>query len=148
MYFKIMLILHILGATVWAGGHIVLATLILPEVLRKKDPRLLLSFEEKYERIGMPALLIQIITGLWMAYYYLPDPGGWFTLQTSLSVHIVIKLSLLLATVLLAVDARFRVIPRLSRENLTDMAWHIIGVTILAVVFVISGVSLRTGGLF
>ena len=148
MYFKIMLIVHILGATVWAGGHIVLATLILPEVLRKKDARLLLSFEEKYERIGMPALLIQIITGLWMAYYYLPDPRGWFTLQTSLSVHIVIKLSLLLATVLLAVDARFRVVPRLSRENLTDMAWHIIGVTILAVVFVITGVSLRTGGLF
>ncbi len=143
-----MLIVHILGATVWAGGHIVLATLILPEVLRKKDARLLLSFEEKYERIGMPALLIQIITGLWMAYYYLPDPRGWFTLQTSLSVHIVIKLSLLLATVLLAVDARFRVVPRLSRENLTDMAWHIIGVTILAVVFVITGVSLRTGGLF
>ncbi len=148
MYFKTMLILHILAATIWTGGHIVLATLILPEVLRKKDPRLLLSFEEKYERIGIPALLIQIITGLWMAYYYLPDLGAWFTLETSMSVHIVIKLSLLLATALLAVDARFRVVPRLCRENLTDMAWHIVAVTILAIVFVITGVSLRTGGLF
>ena len=58
------LILHILAATIWAGGHLVLASAVLPRALKERDVDAILSFESKYERIGMPALLIQIATGL------------------------------------------------------------------------------------
>ena len=34
--YYIVLSLHILGATIWAGGHLVLAVTILPEALRQR----------------------------------------------------------------------------------------------------------------
>ncbi|NLJ92095.1 MAG: copper resistance protein CopD, partial [Aeromonadales bacterium] len=45
-------------------------------------------------------------------------------------------------------DARFRVIPTLSKKTLTVMAWHIIPVTLFSIVFVVVGVSFRTGWLY
>jgi len=33
--YYIALSLHILGATIWAGGHLILATTILPRALRE-----------------------------------------------------------------------------------------------------------------
>ncbi len=36
MYATILL-LHILGATIWTGGHLVLAVTILPRVLRERS---------------------------------------------------------------------------------------------------------------
>lgn len=49
---------------------------------------------------------------------------------------------------LLAASARFRVIPRLTPDTLKTLAWHIVLVTLFAVLFVAVGVSLRTGLLF
>ena len=50
-------------------------------------------------------------------------------------------------TALLAVDARLRIIPRLSESNLRALAWHIVPVTLIAVLFVITGVGFRFGWL-
>ncbi len=50
----IILLLHILGATIWTGGHIVLCFVILPGVLKENSPEQLLKFESVYEKIGMP----------------------------------------------------------------------------------------------
>ncbi|WP_211264637.1 CopD family protein [Gynuella sunshinyii] len=148
MTYGIALLLHILAATIWTGGHIVLATIILPDVLRRKTPQKLLSFEALFERIAMPALLIQVVTGIYLAYHLLPDYSQWHQLNNPVSHGIIAKLTLLLITVLLALDARFRVMPKLSEDNLGDMAWHIIAVTLLAILFVATGVSFRTGWLF
>ena len=98
--------------------------------------------------IGMPALLVQVITGFWMAMQLQPDHGQWLAFGDPVTRLIGIKLFLLLLTVLLALDARFRVIPRLHQPGkLTDMAWHIVPVTLIGIVFVATGVSLRTGWL-
>lgn len=142
--YSILLLLHILSATVWTGGHLVLALTVLPRVLREKSPAELLKFESAYEKIGLPALLIQALTGLWLAYRLVPDLGRWFLFDTLASHLIGTKLLLLALTVAFAIDARFRVIPRLSEKNLTSLAWHIIPVTILSVLFVVVGVSFRT----
>jgi len=48
-------------------------------------------------------------------------------------------------TVILAVDARLRVIPRLCAESLNDLAWHITAVTLMALAFVATGVAFRAG---
>ena len=74
----ILLLLHVLAATVWTGGHLVMALAVLPRVLKEKSPAELSRFESAYERIGIPALLLQVITGLWMAYRMVPDVGQWF----------------------------------------------------------------------
>lgn len=143
-----LLLLHILAATIWTGGHIVLATVILPRVLKEKSPENLIQFESVYEKIGMPALVIQVITGVMLAYRLLPDINEWFNLENPISHSILAKLILLSLTFIFALDARFRVIPKLSKDSLVDMAWHIIPVTVLSVLFVFVGVSFRTGWLY
>src|SRR5690606_20893780 len=51
--------LHVLGATVWAGGHLTLALTILPKALRDERAAAVSEFEQRFERIGLPALAIQ-----------------------------------------------------------------------------------------
>lgn len=146
--FTVILILHVLGATVWTGGHLVLVTAVLPRALRERDPALILDFESRYERIGIPALLIQVVTGLWLAHRLLPDVGAWFALESYVATHIALKLGLLGLTLVLAADSRLRIIPNLRAETLPALAWHVHLVTVLSVLFVMVGVGLRTGGLF
>ena len=144
----IILLLHILGATIWTGGHIVLCFVILPGVLKENSPEQLLKFESVYEKIGMPALIVQIATGLWMAHNLLPDVSQWFNMSNPLAHPIAAKLLLLALTFAFALDARFRVIPNLSVYNLRVMAWHIIPVTFFSILFVVVGVSFRSGWLY
>ncbi len=139
---KYIILLHVLAATIWVGGHLVLAMGILPAVLRNKDLDLLQSFEGRYEKIGMPALLILVISGIYMALYYLPF-GQWFDFGNHLSRHISLKLILLAVTIGLAVHARLRLIPQLSTANLGLLAVHIIAITVVAVLFVVTGLSIR-----
>ncbi|MCV6638054.1 CopD family protein [Candidatus Albibeggiatoa sp. nov. NOAA] len=146
--YGVMLFLHILGATIWTGGHIVLATAILPQVLKKKDVVFLSRFENGYEKVGLPALVIQIVTGLYLSFHLLPDFSLWFDFSHPVSRLISIKLILLFLTFALAIDARLRIIPKLSQDNLNALAWHIIPVTIISVLFVFVGVSFRTGWLY
>ena len=144
--YALMLFLHVLGATVWTGGHLVLALTWLPRVLRERSPEQLLRFEQGYERISMPALVLQIVTGLWMAYQMVPSVAQWLSPDTPVARAIALKLVLLLCTALIAAHARLRVIPRLSADTLPLMAWHVGAVTLLSVGFVAVGVSLRFGG--
>ena len=138
------LIAHLLGATIWTGGHLILF-LVLPKALKAQELAGLMAFEEQFEKIGMPALVLQIITGLWMAYRLLPDVSLWFGFDNDLSVLITAKLMLLAATVLVALHARFRVIPTLSVARLGFFSLHIVAVTLLSVSFVVVGSLFRTG---
>jgi putative copper export protein len=144
----LILLLHILAATIWTGGHLVLSFVVLPRVLRNKSPSELLQFESRYERIGIPALLIQVATGLWLAYQLVPDVGQWFSLDNPVSRPIAAKLTLLAVTMVFAADARLRIIPHLSPDNLVSLARHVIPVTAVSVLFVVIGVSFRTGWLY
>jgi hypothetical protein len=58
-----------------------------------------------------------------------------------------VKLLLLAATAALAIHARLRLIPHLTDANLTGLAWHIRGITALAIAFVVVGALIRLGGL-
>lgn len=143
--YSYILLTHILAATIWTGGHLVLALTILPRALRLRDPNILLAFEASFERTGMTALVVQIITGGWMAYTMKPDVLGWFSFADFPSRLIICKLGLLLATLMVAMDARYRVIPHLDVATLPVMARRVVLVTLLSVGFVIVGVSFRGG---
>jgi putative copper export protein len=144
-FYYILLTLHVLGATIWTGGHLVLATTVLPRALRAKRASILTDFEQGYERVGMPALAVQIVTGLWLAHRLLGSPANWFS-DAPLAHIIHIKLLCLAGTAALAIHAKTRVIPRLTDDNLPVMAWHIAGVTVFSVLFVLAGASARLGG--
>ncbi|WP_264755580.1 CopD family protein [Psychrobacter sp. FDAARGOS_221] len=139
------LIVHLLAATIWTGGHLILAFAILPKILATKDVAGLLDFEQTFEKVGMPALLLQIATGLWMSYKMLPSVGAWFSHDNDISILITTKLILLSLTLLIALHARFRVIPTLSKRSLNFFALHIFAITIIGVSFVIVGSLFRTG---
>ncbi len=140
------LLLHILAATIWTGGHLILAFTVLPRALKARDTGILVDFESGFERIGIPALITQVLTGLWMAYEIEPTLLNWFTFSGEDTNYIGLKLATLIATAVLALNARFRVIPTLRAETLPLMGWHIRAVTVLSVVFVIAGVGLNQGG--
>ena len=139
------LIAHLLGATIWTGGHLILSLIVLPKALKNQELAGLMAFEEQFEKIGMPALILQIITGLWMVYRLLPEVSLWFGFDNDLSTLITLKITLLALTVLVALHARFRVIPTLSPAILGFFALHIVAVTLLSVSFVIVGSLFRTG---
>lgn len=139
------LILHLLGATVWTGGHLILTLVVLPKALSSRNMDGLMQFEQLFERVGMPALVLQIITGLWMAYQLLPNIAAWFKLDNDFSILISLKLLLLLMTVLVALHARFYRIPRLSIHTLKGFSINIILVTLFSVAFVVVGTLFRTG---
>lgn len=143
--YPLVFFLHVLAATVWTGGHLVLAFTVLPRALRARDPEVLLAFESGFERIGMPALLVQVVSGLWLAHTLVPDVAAWFTASNPPARLIACKLALLAITVLAALDARLRIIPRLSAQTLPALAHRVYLVTLVSVLFVLVGVSFRGG---
>lgn len=145
MLHKWLVILHVLGATIWVGGHLILSVRLLPESLRKKDPDTIKAFEQKYEPIGIPSLVLQVITGVWMALHsYNSNLIGF---ANGIDTAISVKLILLLTIVLLAIHARFFILPKLSAGNLVLLAGYIIMVTLISVVLLYLGVSIRFGGI-
>ena len=60
----IRLTLHVLGATIWVGGQIVLAALMGP--LRRVAPEAVAPAARAFARVGWPAYGLLILTGFWM----------------------------------------------------------------------------------
>lgn len=148
MSYALVLALHLVSATVWIGGHIVLFGAVLLPALKHRDHRRITDFEQYFERIGIPALFLLVLTGLWLAYQQLPDLSLWFSLHSVASRTITVKLVLLAATVVLALHARLKIIPKLSAESLGNLALHITLVTLIAVLFALTGVLHRFGGIW
>jgi putative copper export protein len=144
--FPLLVIVHALAATVWTGGHLVLDLGVLPRALREQSAAAIRSFEETFEPLGLTALAIQVISGLWMAWIYLPGFRGLFHPAHPIGMLVGTKLLLLAGTAALALHARLRLIPSLSDANLSGLAWHIRAITALAIAFVVVGALIRLGG--
>lgn len=140
---KLLILLHTISACIWVGGHLILAITILPKSLKERNPKYIEDFESKYEKIGIPALLIQVITGFMMFINYGLNYTDIFSFDSHFSRMLSYKIILLLLTILLAAHARIFIIPKLSESNLNSLAIHIIIVTILSLFFVYFGVSVR-----
>ena len=137
---------HLTAGSIWVGGHLVLAFSLLPEALAKRDPELIRGFERVYERIGLPAMVVQVVTGLWLAHAILPGFETWVEWSDPVALTISLKLACLAATIALAVHARLVIIPRLNAARLPMLGAHIVAVTALALVFVWLGLAFRYGG--
>ena len=141
-----LLFIHVMAASIWVGGHLVLAIGLLPQALSKRDPEIVLGFERVYERIGLPAMAIQVATGLWLALRLEPQLASWVEWEDPLARAICLKLACLAATIGLAAHARLFIIPRLDPARLPLLGAHIVAVTLLALAFVWLGIAFRFGG--
>ena len=147
---QLILILHLIAATIWVGGHLVLAIGYLPKALKRKDFSYIGNFEKTYEPIGMPSLAVLVITGILMAYDYNAGLSSWFSFATPIERVVSLKLICLLTSICFAVSAQTRVLPKLRKgqlNKLSEMAVHIICVTLIGVVMVILGSLVRIGGI-
>lgn len=144
-----LLIIHLLSATIWVGGHLFIAIRILPEALQQKKVDRLLYFEKKYEFLGIPALLLLVITGIWMATLYGINVSDWFSFRSPIERVVSFKLLLLLCTITVAVRVKVFIIPDLAQKphKLLEMAVYIIVVTLAGVAMLVLGSFVRFGGL-
>lgn len=148
MNHHLLLIIHLLSAAIWVGGHLLLCLAYLPQALKEKDPKIILNYERKYEAIGMTSLFLLVSTGILMAYKYGVTISLWFQFATPIEKVISTKLILLFLTVAFALSAQFRVIPKLKNDSthLSEMAFHILSVTTIGVLMLIFGSFIRFGG--
>lgn len=148
MNYAFVLAIHLICATIWTGGHIVLFSAVLLPALKNRDHRRITDFEKYFERVGVPALLLLILTGIWLAYQQLPDLALWFSLNSAGSRTITTKLILLALTLALALHARLRILPRLTTASLGNLAFHITLVTAVSILFALTGLLHRFGGIW
>ncbi len=149
MNHHLLLIIHLICATIWVGGHLYVATIIIPSILKKRDAKRLLDFEKSFEPLGMPSLLILIITGVWMMYQYGVTFSDLFSFSTPIETAISLKVLFLLATVALAISAQSWVLPsvRKSPKRIPIVAGHVIMVALLGVALLTVGSFVSRGGL-
>lgn len=143
----LLLIIHLIAATIWIGGHLTLSIVFLPVALRQKEPQIILNFERKFEPLGISALIALVITGIWMAYDFGVSYESWFNFIGSLEKVVSIKLLLLMLTIILALYTQIYVIPNLNKYNINKIAFSIISVTLIGITMLILGSTIRYGGI-
>lgn len=86
------LFLHVIAASVWVGGQIVLAG-IVPK-LRRSHPESMTTIANAFARIAWPAMGVVVITGIWNVLAVNPSNQ-----PTSYMVTLMIKLLLVGGTI-------------------------------------------------
>ena len=81
-----------------------------------------------------------------MGSFYLPGFQGMLSLPNPIGILVGVNLLMLAATAALAIHARLQLMPNLSDESLSDLAWHIRGITNLSIGFVVVGGFISVGG--
>lgn len=120
---------------------------LLPKALKERDPEIITNFEKSYEKIGLPALLVLVVTGIFLSYSYGITVSDWFSFSNSIEKVVSIKLILLFTTLGLAIHARLFIIPKLSAKSLPFMAAHIILITLVGLTMMVIGTFVRFGGI-
>lgn len=145
----ILLIIHLICATIWIGGHLVLLLGFLPKALKHKNFDFISHFKKTYDPIGMPSLYILVITGIWLAYDLNTPLSSWFSFASGVETVVSLKILLLLIGISFAVSVKKRLLPKLIKgdvQKLPELAIHILCITLIAVTMLILGSTIRNGG--
>jgi len=142
-----MLFLHILFASVWCGGYLIYSIAFLPKALKEKDANIIKSFESSFGRLGLIALVLQLVTGILLSFRYIPNFFDWFSFSYYVPVNITLKLILIVITLFLVHYLKLVVFPKTSNDNMKAAAFYIILTAVIAVGLVLIGTSFRFGGL-
>lgn len=145
MPYQILVVFHLLGSALWIGGHVVLVAVILPAAIRERAVARVVEFERSFGRLGLAALIVQIVTGLWLATRWAGDWRTIFSAPSPAAHFVLAKVMLLVVTLALAAHASLRLLPKLSPERIGAFAVHAWIVTAIAVLMLVAGVLIRTG---
>ena len=129
---SIRLFLHVLSASVWVGGQIVLGGLV-PK-LRQVSPESLKVAAQAFAKVAWPAYALIVVTGIWNILDLKVD-----NLSTEYQITMFVHVILSVAT------ATFAVIHSMGRTKLALALGGALGLlTSLGAMFV--GILLQTGG--
>jgi putative copper export protein len=145
--YKVLVILHLLGAATWIGGHFVLVGVVLSGARRERSTQRILDFERGFGKIGLGALALQLLTGALLTLHWVPDLQTIFSAPTPASGLIAVKAFLLVLTTALAGHTYHLVLPRLTPERMGSFAVHAWITTVFAVAMLVAGALIRLGGL-
>ena len=147
MRHQIILIIHLLAATIWVGGHLILLLRYVPKAIKTKSLEELSMFRKNFEPVGMPSLFVLIVTGIIMAYDYNVTIEKWFLFENAIEKIVSIKLILLFISLTLAFITIKFVLPSIDKLSPFLLYFIIFLVTIIAVTMLILGSLVRVGGL-
>lgn len=145
MPYRVLVVLHLLGSAVWIGGHIVLVAVILPAAKRERAVARIVEFERSFGRLGLAAMVVQTVTGFWLATRWIGDWRAILTAPSPAGRLILTKLILLVITIALAAHASHQLLPKLSPGRIGTFAVHAWIVTAIAVLMLVAGALLRAG---
>jgi putative copper export protein len=147
MRHQIILIIHLLAATIWVGGHLILLLRYVPKAIKTKSLDELSVFRKNFEPVGMPSLFVLIVTGIIMAYDYNVTIEKWFLFENAIEKIVSIKLILLFISLTLAFITIKFVLPSIDKLSPFLLYFIIFLVTSIAVTMLILGSLVRVGGL-
>ena len=126
----IQLTLHVLGATIWVGGQIVLAALVGP--LRRVAPAAVAPAARVFAWVGWPAFAVLVLTGVWML-------AGGEKMSDAAQTTLMVKLTLVALSGLGAALHTF------AKSPVLKSVWGTVGL-VCALGAVLLGVSIVEGG--
>ncbi len=147
MKHQILLIIHLLAASVWVGGHLLLALKYIPQSIKNKSIENIIQYRKNFEVVGIPSLILLLITGVLLAYDYDITIDKWFQFSGKIETVVSLKLLLLFTTMILAITAVKFIFPKLQNKPSALLYSFISLVTILAVTMLVLGSFIRIGGL-
>ena len=147
MMHQVLLIIHLLAATVWVGGRLILLLIYVPKAKKSNSLEGISFFRKNFESIGMSALILLLITGVLLAFDYDVSIDKWFQFKGGIERIVSIKLLLFISTLILAISATKFIFPKLKNEPKPILYGFIVLVTGIAVMMVVLGSLVRIGGI-
>lgn len=141
----VLITLHILGASIWIGGMLILALGVLPKAKKTNDATLIKNFESSFHILGMIALTVQLLTGFRMAMIYAGSMGNLFDFDNHAAVLFIWKLVLILITMGVFVVFKKKTLSKLTNENISSASSMIWILTLLAIALLILGLGFSRG---
>jgi len=148
MLYKLLVIVHILGAATLVGTNLVMMLSVIPKAKKAGDVGVIKGYLAGVGQMGVHALAVQLITGLWLASPQFKGISAAFQMKEVFATHVVVKIAIMIVMTVLVVVLRRKIAPKLSMETLGGFTATVGLITILGIFMVALGVGLRTGGLW
>lgn len=148
-FISTLLLLHVLSACIWFGGYMVMSFVIVPQMKRENDPKVLLNFQSGFAKYALPSLLAQFITGPILALQKYPNVLDWFKFQNGEQDHIASKIIFMFIILWLVWRMQAKIAPRLlagADGAIKSASRNTHWITFLAFSNVFMGMSVNTNG--
>ncbi len=121
---------------------------MIPKAKKAGDIGIIKGYLAGVGQMGVHALAVQLITGLWLATPQFKGISAAFHMKDVFMTHVAAKIVIMIVITVLVIVMRRKIAPKLSMETLGGFTATVGIITVLGIFMVALGVGLRTGGLW